>query len=241
MKKIFKTGALILVAIVLIYFAFMFIKNSKYLSTSRINTGNFSVDVQNYYNIIYANTFDVITADGHGSKVTVIAQNGFGAGYMPIIDVYQANNNKYTKIYRFIPEIPDSEGFHVIIGSITPVYRSQNQYSSFLGLVVSLSKTGADYWGDYPVLLSYETNKGFSLKDFYTGNLGERDQIKKFMVGNNDVIITNKLNPDDSAKSILTQGVSYKYPNIELSFLGDNNCKACEHKMITLSFPITTK
>lgn len=241
MKKIFKIGILIFITIILLYLAFIFIKNSKSLSTSRINTGNFSIDVQNNYNVIYANTFNVRTADGRTSKVTVVAQNPYSAGYMPIIDVYQVTNNKYSKIYSFVPEIPDSKGFYITIGSITPVYKTQNPFYDFTGLVVSLSKTGADYWGDYPVLLSYETNKGFSLKDFYTGNLGERDQIKKFMVGNNDVTIANKLNPDDGVKSILTQGVSYKYPNIELSFYGDNNCKACEHEMITLSFPITGK
>lgn len=216
-----------------------------YLKSKRIikpNPGNMVIDILPGYSISYANTFAIIPKGNTlGSLVTVVAQNGNGFDRPPHLDIYEENNKNYTKIYSFIPDIPDSKNFSIEIRSVTPVFAHNFPESNIEGLVLSLSKTGADYWGDYPVFIGYQPSTGFVLKDFYNGNLSERSEIKNFLQNTTDVTIGNQVKTGESVKSILTQGVAYSYPDIILSFYGDNNCHACEHVFVPLKFQVIAK
>lgn len=198
------------------------------------------LNTQDNYEVSYANTFSIQKKDGSISKVTIVASNGDFTP-TPRLDIYEDAGLSYTKIYSLIPDIPDSKGFSIRIYAVTPITDNGDPFTSLSGILLSLSKTGADYWGDYPVLVKYDKEKGFSLTYFYSGNLSERPEIKTYMsLPDQDVEVTNQLNKNEKERTLLTHGVSLSYDptDVNLNFYADHNCHACEHNIVTIRLPI---
>jgi hypothetical protein len=189
------------------------------------------------YQISYVHTVDFLKKDGTQSKATIVALNG-SFTEPPRIDIYEDTDTSYTKIYSFIPDMPDMKGFLLWVDKVTPITDGGDPFSNLSAIFISMSQTGADYWGSYPILIRYDKDKGFYLADFDSDNASADSQIKSNMgPANKTFEMTNQLNENDKAKSILAEGTDFSYPNIELSFYtGTHN--SFGNPSVTLKFPV---
>ncbi len=106
-------------------------------------------------------------------------------------------------------------------------------------LVTSWGETGADYFGSFPIIISYANNH-FQAVNFYQDKLIDRPEIKPWALNMPDVKIKNYYKSGNQVQSILTQGIFLTANNnLELKFYGDDSPKADNHKYVVLPFIIT--
>ncbi len=197
------------------------------------------IDTGTNLKISYTKTFEVAEKNGIYSNVTIVVLDGDHLT-LPRLDIYKDVGNLYKKVYSFVPDIPDSEGFYFSM-DVIPILVGDNYTSDLSGIFISLTKIGANYWGSYPIYIKYDTKNGFLLTNFYDGNVADNPKINVYMSSiEQDINICNKLNSNETTKSILSQGASYSSVtnNIDLIFYADDNCHACDHNLVTLSYPL---
>jgi hypothetical protein len=136
--------------------------------------------------------------------------------------------------------MPETKGFLIQIYDVTPILSGNDSAGDLDGIFLSISQTGADYWGSYPVLIKYDKDQGFSLADFDSGNSSADSQIKPYMGPPSGIVeIANQLNENNKARSIMAEGADFNYPNIEVTFYTDNNPHSFQHTTVTLKFPVS--
>jgi hypothetical protein len=236
MKINFKKIVFVVILILLAITLFLRISSSK--KTPQINPKQLIIGMPGDYQIGYAHTVSLLKKSGSESKATIVAING-SITEPPHLDVYEdIGSSSYTKIYSFIPDIPNMKGFLYWIDKVTPIMDGGDPFSNLSGIFLSISQTGADYWGSYPVLIRYDKNKGFWLADFDSGNLSAESQIKSYMgPADKTLEIANQLDENNKAKSILAEGADFNYSNIELSFYTEKDYNSFGHTLVTLKFP----
>lgn len=145
------------------------------------------------------------------------------------IGIYKETPNGCELVYKFSPVLPEEQTTFPLL--------FENLWVENSLIISSWGQIGASYFGAYPVVITYKEGN-FTLIPFYEENIAARPQLKNITWTQQDLMIKNNFNQNEEVKTILTQGISIQNNNISLRFYADNNCHACEHEYLFLSFPL---
>lgn len=143
--------------------------------------------------------------------------------------IYKEMANGLDEVYKFALQLPQDQQAGMLL--------LENLWLNNNLIISSWGQVGASYFGSYPVIIAYKDNK-FQPLTFYEGNMADNPQLKTITWTQPDSIVKNLYEQSQEVKTILTQGISLGDQNINLRFYADNNCHACEHEYLYLSFPL---
>lgn len=229
----------VIIALLIVFFLgiVFFLRTYAHKKPVQPSSKQLTIETPGDYQISYVHTVDFLKKDGTQSKATIVGLNG-SFSEPPHIDIYEDTDTFYTKMYSFVPDMPDMKGFLLWIDKVAPITDGGDPFSNLSAIFISMSQTGADYWGSYPILIRYDKDKGFYLADFDSDNTPADSQIKSYMgPANKTFEMANQLNKNDKAKSILAEGADFSYPNIELSFY-TGTYNSFGNPSVTLKFPV---
>lgn len=196
----------------------------------------FPADILNNYTLVKAQT---MFSANNKEEFTVI---GFAPANFSLekpdnnksfLAIYKKSPDGLMPVYKFSPQFADKEIEQTRISFEDMWTEGSNKDS----VVTTWSQIGADYFGKYPIVIAYR-NGTFTAVPFYSEDLSENPKIKNITWTTKDVIIKNRFDQTNSFKTILVQKAVVENGEIVLSFIGDNECHACEHKYINFTFPL---
>jgi len=197
-KKWFWIISIVLVVVLVIS---LFLRTTTHKKPAQPTSKQLTIETPGDYQISYVHTVGFLKKDGTQSKATIVALNG-SFTEPAHLDIYEDTDTSYIKIYSFIPDMPDMKGFLLWIDKVTPITDGGDPFSNLSAIFLSMSQTGADYWGSYPILIRYDKDKGFYIADFDSGNQSADSQIKSYMgPANKTFEMANRLNENDKAKN----------------------------------------
>lgn len=150
--------------------------------------------------------------------------------------VYKKSPEGLTPAYKFSPQFTDEDIEQTRI-SFEDMWQTEDGNKN-PAIVTTWSQTGANYFGKYPIVIAYK-NGTFTAVPFYTEDLSENPKIKNITWTTKDVTLKNRFDQANSLKTILVQKASVENGEIVLSFIGDNECHACQHTYIDFTFPLS--
>jgi hypothetical protein len=154
-----------------------------------------------------------------------------------LLVIYKETESGFDKVFRYLPVAPSDYPMPLTFERMWAVTTWDQGKQATTALVTSWGETGADYWGTHPIVLAYADND-FRAIPLYQGNLADDDKIKGFMWTSPDFQVSNFFHPSNEVMTILTQGVDVDQGKVILTFWGDNECKACEHKIVTIDIDL---
>ncbi len=151
------------------------------------------------------------------------------------LKIYKKTPQGYSPVYKFSPLFPEEiEQSHILFEDMWEI---KTVPTGKAAIVTTWSQTGADYFGKYPIVIAYQNN-AFAATSFYTENIADNPRLKNISWTSSDVTVKNRYDDTNHVLTILTQKVAVENDEIVLSFFGDNECHACEHKYITFRFTL---
>ena len=153
--------------------------------------------------------------------------------------IYQTTDSGFDPLYRYLPEAPADLGYPMPLSfeNMWPITTWTDGNPETVNLVTAWGETGADYWGSQPIMLGYADGT-FKAVPLYQGKLADDQQIKGFQWTTADFEVKNAFDPANTVTTILTQGVTVDGSKVSLSFWADNECKACEHKIVNIEIDL---
>jgi hypothetical protein len=154
--------------------------------------------------------------------------------------IYKQGPTGFDEVYRYLPvpaastDYPTPLSFENMWAATT---FGQSGPETTL-LLTAWGETGADYFGTHPIALAYDKG-AFKAVPLYQGKLAENPKIKGFQWTAADFQVTNASDKKNAVDTILTQGITVQAGTAVLSFYADNECHACEHKIVTIEIPLT--
>lgn len=153
--------------------------------------------------------------------------------------IYKETATGYDKVFRYLPTTPADYPMPLTFEKMWAVTTWDQGKQVTTALVTSWGEIGADYWGTHPIVLAYaDADKDFRAVPLYEGNLAEDKQIKGFSWTSPDFQVDNYFHPSNAVTTILTQGVDVDQGKVILTFWGDDECKACEHKLVNIEIDL---
>lgn len=152
--------------------------------------------------------------------------------------IYKAADTEFEKAYRYLPIAPSDYPMPLMLEDMWAVTTWDEGKQVTTALVTSWGETGADYWGSVPIVLAYADND-FRAIPLYDGNLADDEKIKGFTWTTPDFKVGNYFHVGaEDVTTILTQGVNVDQGTVTLTFWGDDECKACEHKLVNIDIDL---
>lgn len=183
------------------------------------------------YEVIFAQTTTLPDKEEEVLVKGLVGKNE-EASSSSYLGIYQKQpGGGWEELYKYLPVIPESVQYP------RPLVLEKIWLPKPGVIVSSWGETGADYFGTHPIVLTYKDGK-FGVTSFYKGDISQDSRVKKSTWTQKDFEVTNYFEKTETAKTILTQGVSVEAGQIVLSFFSDSNCHACEHKIVRLKFPL---
>ena len=197
-------------------------------------------DLAKDYSIATAEAVSFSGLDGNYLAVGYVAKEFSMENPKPsFLVIYKESDTGYDKVFRYLPVAPSDYPMPLTIEKMWPVTIWDANGNGTTFLVTSWGEVGADYWGTHPIVLAYENND-FRAVPLYKGNLADNPQIKGFDWTSPDFEVDNFFHPGASkVNTILTQGVDVNGSKVVLTFWGDNECKACEHKIVNIEIDLS--
>jgi hypothetical protein len=176
-------------------------------------------------------------------------ENYLAVGYAPkefslqdpkpsFLVIYKETEDGFDKVYRYLPIAPSDYPMPLTFEKMWAVTTWDQGKQVTTALVTSWGETGADYWGTIPIVIAY-ADDDFRAIPLYEGNLADDKRIKGFTWTSPDFQVDNFFHPTASeVTTILTQGVDVDQGTVTLTFWGDDECKACEHKIVNIDIDL---
>ena len=196
----------------------------------------FPADVMKDYAVADAKSVTFAGAKGANLVVAFNAKTFSMDNPLPsFLVIYEESDSGFNPVFRYLPEPPAELDYPMPLSfeNMWPINAWTDAGQVTQGLVASWGETGADYWGSMPIMLAY-ADGAFKAVPLYQGNLADDPKIKGFQWTTADLQMKNAFDASNTVTTILTQGVSVNMSTVSLSFWADNECKACEHKVVNI-------
>lgn len=151
--------------------------------------------------------------------------------------IYKETEKGFDKVFRYLPTTPEDYPMPLVFEKMWAVTDWQEGRQVTTALVTAWGEIGADYWGTHPIVLAYKDND-FRAISLYEGKLAEDKGIKGFSWTSPDFEVDNYFHPSNAVSTILTQGVDVQDGKVVLTFWADDECKACEHKLVNIELDL---
>lgn len=194
----------------------------------------FPEEILKDYSIAAAQSVSFAGAEG---DYLVIAYNpkrlDWDAPLSSFLVIYKATDKGFDKVFRYLPTKPEDYPMPLMFEKMWTVTDWQEGRQVTTALVTAWGEVGADYWGTHPIVLAYKDND-FRAVPLYEGKLAEDKRIKGFTWTSPDFEVDNYFHPSNAVTTILTQGIDVQDGKVVLTFWADDECKACEHKLVNI-------
>ncbi len=151
--------------------------------------------------------------------------------------IYKETEKGFDKVFRYLPTTPEDYPMPLTFEKMWAVTDWQEGRQVTTALVTAWGEVGADYWGTHPIVLAYKDND-FRAVPLYEGKLAEDKRIKGFSWTSPDFEVDNYFHPSNAVTTILTQGIDVQDDKVVLTFWADDECKACEHKLVNIELDV---
>jgi hypothetical protein len=151
--------------------------------------------------------------------------------------IYQRSATGFDQVYRYVPVPTADYPMPLSFENVWAINGMAGDKFGTLALVTSWGETGADYFGTQPIVFNYVDGK-FKAVELLKGKLADDPRIRGFDWTSPDFQVSNEFDPTNTVQTILAQGISVQGNTVTLSFFGDNECKACEHKMVNIDLTV---
>ena len=190
------------------------------------------------YSIAAAESLQFAGADGNYLVVAYVPKEfNWDAPKPSFLVIYKESEKGFDKVFRYLPTTPSDYPMPLMFEKMWAVKDWQEGWLVTTALVTAWGETGADYWGTHPILLAHKDGD-FRAIPLYQGKLAEDRRIKGFTWTRPDFEINNYFHPANAVTTILTQGIDVQDGKVVLTFWADDECKACEHKLVNIELEI---
>jgi len=198
----------------------------------------FPPDILKDYSIAAAQSLAFAGADGNYLVVAYVPKEfSMDAPKPSFLVIYKEGDKGFDKVFRYLPIAPEDYPMPLTFEKMWALTDWQEGRQVTTALVTAWDEVGADYWGTHPIVLGYKDND-FRAIPLYDGNLAEDQRIKGFSWTRPDFQVDNYFHPSNAVTTILTQGIDVQDGKVILTFWADEECKACEHKLVNIELPL---
>lgn len=198
----------------------------------------FPPDILKDYSIAAAESLSFAGVDGNYLAIAYMPKEfSMDAPKPSFLVIYKETDKGFDKVFRYLPTKPEDYPMPLLFEKMWTLTDWQEGRQVTTALVTAWGEVGADYWGTHPIVLAYKDND-FRAIPLYEGKLAEDERIKGFSWTSPDFEVDNYFHPSNAVTTILTQGIDVRDGKVVLTFWADEECKACEHKLVNVELDV---